>query len=85
MRHTMIRSAAMSAARWIGRGDKNSADAAAVDDSPDMVLEDRQHDLVPQPRFGRVPVDVEVVGVGRGLPVREHLPPPGVRPDSRGW
>jgi len=49
-----------------------------LEDVSVLVAEDRQEDLAAQEPLGRVPVDVEVVGVGRRRAVLEDVSPPRV-------
>ena len=43
-----------------------------------VITEHREQDLAAQLLLQWSPVDVEVIGVGRGAPVLEHVLPPGV-------
>ena len=44
-----------------------------------LIAEDRQQQLVAHGRLERLPIDVEILGVLRGMPILQHvLPPDGI-------
>ena len=58
------------------------AQFASFQDALVAVAEDRHEHFAVQPGIGRIPVDVEVTGVGAGAAVGQHVPPPAVLPPA---
>ncbi len=63
---------------------QDQADVARLQDPAVVVAQDGHQHAAGELALGRVPVDVEVAGVGAGGPVGQHVPPPAVVPAVEG-